>query len=152
MEIRYAQDKDYPFILFMATSFIEESGYPFPISTTKMRDVINSFIQAHGHGKACIVMVDSHDHPVGMVAGAVTDLYYTDERVAQEIVWYVDIDYRGIRESIELLKAFEAWAKWQKCKYVQVSNLQEVNGDKVEKFYNKFGYSKKESAFLKEFN
>lgn len=146
--IRKATPDDLDSLEKLAIQFIKESEYQFSYSRKKSREFIWSFLV--DKDKVVYVITDLFDTPVGMVAGMLVTPYFSDDLFAQEIVWYIEPDHRGGSNSIRLLKLYEEWAKTNKAKYVQVSNIETLKGSSVSELYKRLGYEKTESAFLKE--
>lgn len=148
--VRLAEYRDLRKIADLAIAFLRDSEYSFEINPDKFLKTIEDFIKAEGNEKICLVLVDVEDKPVGMLAAMVGSPMFSDTRIAQEIVWYIREDFRGPRESLTLIDIYERWAKSINCNFVQLSNLEILQGPKVEKLYLRKGYEKRESAFLKE--
>lgn len=148
--IRLADIKDVNKVLFITLSFIEESGYKFSINPRKLRELARAFIE--DSDKLVLLLVDDKDNIKGILAGNLVSPFYTDDVIAQEMMWYVDKDRRGSMESMRLPLMFIKWASQNKAKGVQFSNLEVLKGDKVSEVYERLGLKKMESAFYKDLN
>ena len=72
---------------------------------------------------------------------------YSKDRVALEILWWVEPDARKTGLGKELLEAFEYWAKnIAQCSIIAVSSLDD---ESLDKFYNKKGYKLTEKTYMK---
>lgn len=133
----------------MARKFYKESPYQgIPINEKKFRNVIEHIMG----NDLCLVLllVTDRDEPVGMIAGHINEMIFSTDRMASEVVWWVDPEYRGTRHSIKLLDGFEYWAYKSGCSFVQMSALG-GSDDTVGKLYRKRKYINTEQAYVKEF-
>jgi GNAT superfamily N-acetyltransferase len=144
--IRLAEPQDISQLFLLSLGFIEESGYGLTPNPEKIVKLIRSFM--NDADKILLVIEDKEI--VGMLGASVTESYFSNDRIAQELVWFVDPKYRGHRDSIKLIDAYERWAKMSKCSVIQLSTILDLVEGKVEKFYNRRGYKRVESAFIKE--
>lgn len=134
----------------MARKFYHESPYRgLPINEKKLKDVTDHVMSSD----LCLVLllVSPEDQPVGMIAGHVNEMIFSTDKMASEIMWWVDPEYRGSRHSIRLLDGFEYWAYKSGCKFVQMSALGNDTGDRLSKLYKKRKYINTEQAYIKEF-
>lgn len=80
-----------------------------------------------------VLMARTFEHPFG--AG----------KWAKESVWYVTPDARG-RSAIQMLDAYEAWAREQGCSTIGMASLE---SNDVSRLYARRGYVPVETHFLK---
>lgn len=87
------------------------------------------------------------DKPVGIIAGTSCKSLFSFEKVATEIIWWVEEDYRNTRAGLELFNALEYWA----FNVINSSMLSMVylENNNLEKLYEKKGYVRTESSFVK---
>ena len=71
-------------------------------------------------------------------------------RIAHELLWWIRPEARGSKLGIQLLQAFEHWAKTIGCTHVQMSMVNNTHLDRVAKLYTRTGYALAEQVFLKE--
>jgi GNAT superfamily N-acetyltransferase len=67
---------------------------------------------------------------------------------ATELAWFVSKDYRGKPASLRLIKAFEKWAKESGANQIGMGDIQGISS--LEKLYNRLGYERAETVYLKE--
>jgi len=114
------------------------AGFAFPFSAPHADALFRHHV-AHGLVLVCgrpaqgVLMAATFEHPFG--AG----------RWAKETVWYVAPEARG-RSAIQMLDAYEAWAREQGCTTVGMASL--ASND-VSRLYERRGYTPAETHFVK---
>jgi GNAT superfamily N-acetyltransferase len=101
---------------------------------------------------AMLVMTDETGDINKMVGGLGCvkgeDLHFP-RTLAIETFWYVAPEYRG--QGMDLIKAFEQWAKNNNCDGCALIHLADSMEDILPKIYKRRGYSLVEQHFVKEF-
>lgn len=74
-----------------------------------------------------------------------------NELIVNEHFWFVDNNYRGIA-SVRMLKAAEEWGRKRGCSHLMVnaSNLASDIYSRICSLYERLGFDKFESSYLKE--
>ena len=136
----------------MCLEFLEESPYrAFPRDLHKIEALIGSFLKGD-LDRTCIVAFFK-DRPIGMIAGVLTESIFSEDKVASEMVWWIDPNHRRkSRAAFELLSAFEHWAKLKKASFVQMQCLVGLSEETVGHIYQRLGYNSTEIAYIKELN
>lgn len=83
-----------------------------------------------------------------MLVGYATETPFSNDKIASELAWYIEPSYRGHRKAVELVYAYEAWARTVGCKHVSMSLLSTLTD--ASKFYVRMGYTQTEISYLKE--
>lgn len=134
----------------MLEKFSQASPYKeITLDVQKMESIIEKILGGD-KSEALILLYIVNERPVGLLVGMKTEMNLNYDKIAHELIWWVEPQYRGGRAGIELFKAFEFWAKKVGCKLVQMSLVETEDAPKVQKIYSKFGYKPTERAFLKE--
>ena len=114
------------------------AGFTFPFSAPHADALFRQHLERGivlvcGQPARGVLMAATFDHPFG--AG----------RWAKETVWYIAPEARG-RSAIQMLDAYEAWAREQGCSMVGMASLatNDVSG-----LYARRGYAPAETHFLK---
>lgn len=139
MNTRIATEADIDQIVRMAGRFAENSPYASFIDEASLYSLARDFF--HGPGRVILLYEDK-----GLIAGAATPFLFGPGKIAVEIAWWVEPEYRhqGIGE--ELLEGFEYWAKnVAQCNMVSMVSLDEEVG----KFYESKGYRLQERSYWK---
>lgn len=131
----------------MCYEFFMESPYnSLYYSSDKTKDTINNLISENK--KEAIILLSEH----GCLGAKVATLPFSDVRIATELMWWMHPDYRGKREALELLDAYEYWAdNVAVTDGVQMVCLSTLNPDKLDRLYRRKGYKHTESAYLRIF-
>jgi RimJ/RimL family protein N-acetyltransferase len=87
------------------------------------------------------VVAESDGKTVGMLMGYITDYYFGNDRIACDILWYIDPDYRGSRAAIKLLRAFQHWAKEQGASEVCIGVSTAVEFERTGLLLQRLGYT-----------
>ena len=144
--IRLATKEDTPHILSLCLNFFNASS--FSSASEFNEDHVTNFISGVLDKPLTegVVLLAYREKPIGILASLKTQLMFSGEDVSCELVWWVEPEYRRSRDGLELLSAYEYWAKHvAKVSKIQVSNLT----PEVEKIYRKRGYVPQETAWIK---
>ena len=150
LDIKIATNEDKEAIYNMSMKFLEASGYDWRLNSNKVNAVIDDIVGAKGYSKICLLLT-WEEKPIGMLAAISDRPLFSDQLIAEELVWWVEPEYRG-KSSLSLLEAYEQWAQMMGCTGVRMACLEDLNGNAVGRIYERNGYKKKESAYYKEFN
>ena len=139
--MKIATVDDFDAVNKMALNFLEASPYKDlgdkEVTSKLVLDIISS-----SPNERIIIFEDG----VGFIAGAVTPFLLGTHKMATEIAWWVEPDHRGNGKGLELLDAFEYWAKnITGAKIISMSSIDKI----VEKYYRKHGYKLYERAYMK---
>jgi GNAT superfamily N-acetyltransferase len=69
--------------------------------------------------------------------------------VAQELFWWVDEKSRKSGVGIEILKQAEDLAKEYGATVMMMLSINELDGDRVNKLYERLGYKQREQSFMR---
>jgi len=149
--LRLATLDDYiDFDRFAYSFYLSSPFYPtIPYNADKTRSVLDLAVSSQYRDAVVLLYID-HELPVGMIVGLASSTPFSDDKIASELAWWVDPEYRGTRGSIELVYAYEEWARRVGCKHVTMALLPSLTNPKVEAYYERLGYHKTEISYLKE--
>lgn len=142
MIVREALPADIPRIVGLSTRFIYESNYCHHIVPDKdmIAGLAERLIKAPN---GMILVADDGADIFGLIGVIATVHPLSGEDVVSELIWYVDPEKRGI--GLRLLKAVEAWAREN-----EIMKLIMIAPDaRVEKFYERAGFSRLETQYIK---
>ncbi len=142
-QVRFATADDMSVLLRMGKSFFDKSGYA-SISNYNIEAVEDLFLK----------LIDSDgvvtDGESGMLAFVQFPLFFDPEStVVQELFWWVDEDKRGNGVAKNMLSFVEEEAKQRQAKAVIMLNINDLDGDAVANLYQRLGYKKAESMFMR---
>lgn len=152
INLKLAEEGDFEDLKKMSLSFLDESPYrDFKRDNSKIDTLVNSFLVTDKE-KVCIIAIYK-DKPIGMIAGVLSESLFSQDQVASELVWWIDPkNRRKSKAALELLGAFEHWAKISGAVFIQMQCLPGLNGDTVGRIYERLGYKLTEIAYVKELN
>jgi len=131
--------------LNLSEEFNKLYGVSNKFNRAKLRSILEaSFLYQNSY--YCLVM-KYEAKVVGLLVGVCFEGPYFDDRVASELGWYIQEEYRG-RLSITMLRDFESWAKNEaKADYVAMTYTEEMSN--LDKLYLKLGYMPAEHTYKK---
>ena len=140
--MKIATQEDIEELVAMAMKFIMSTAYAPYASEEQMRNIITNVVT--GDQREKIALLKSGE---GMLIGITTPALFGPHMLASELAWYVDPEKRGNKVGVELVEAFEYWAKnVAGCSLISLTAID----DKVGKFYEKRGYKLYEQAYMLE--
>lgn len=142
MEIRRAQRKDIPRLIFLGEEFAElsKSIHGFKVSREKIIEFTNDVIDSDIH--VGLVLIEN-DEIQGFIIGVIRQIYFSKDVALQEMAWYVRHGVKGLG----LLFEFEKIAKQIGCYKIVVGNKPQYFD--LERFYLRRGYSLLEQHYVK---
>lgn len=144
-EIRTATPDDVFDILILAKEFSKEAPQSHKWDKEKTEQFILSALQ---NTNMTIFVIDVDGEIEGALVGLLSELYMSYTVQATELAWFVSKDYRGKPASLKLIKAFEKWAKESGANQVGMGDIEGISS--LEKLYNRLGYERAETVYLKE--
>src|ERR1035437_4391688 len=78
----------------------------------------------------------------GFFVGKIGAYYFSDECAAHDVAFYVDAEYRNGKSGIELIFAYEEWAKKQGVKSIYLSQSSGVQIDRGDRLFDGLGYTR----------
>lgn len=137
--IRRATEADVPRIVEMAAHFFALSEYREMMTGSPAH--IAAFTQRLLEREDATIFVAETDRVIGMLAIYVFEHPFSGERVASELVWWVEPETRGA--GVRLLTTAKKWAKEQGATVLQMI----APNDHVGKFYRTAGYRPVETVY-----
>jgi GNAT superfamily N-acetyltransferase len=97
-----------------------------------------------------ILLARKDNQNVGLIGGVCTTPPISSDRVAFEMAWWMEPEYRNSRLSLKLLDAYEYWSKHvAKADSIQVCSVVSDHWDTLDKFYKKKGFSHIERSYVR---
>lgn len=146
MIVRPATVVDFPAIAAVGQHFYETTAYrDIPYSPESMMRWLPIMRQHR-----LLYVAEDQERIIGGVGGISAPLYFNDQhRVAQEMFWWVEPEYRKTRAAILLLRAIEKAAADIGCSWWTMILLEGDNAERIERFYRRDGYRPSERVFTK---
>lgn len=141
--IRRASRADVPDMVRMAGEFIAASGTGLPF----VPEYVEGSIRRHMVTSGALALVLDDDGPRGMLCAIVSRSPLAPVTVAEELVWWIDPEYRG-RSALAMLAAYEKWAVGMGCDRAAMVALAET---KTASLYSRRGFRPAEMRHVKVF-
>lgn len=142
--LRLAELADYPAIKRMAVAFFEASPYkPLGVSEKRIDDLIFTFLTAKKTEK--LLLLWDNNGPVGVLAAAAETNLFNYEKMAGELLWWIDPEHRGLKAASQMLDAYEYWSTKIGCQFCSMVDLL----GNLDLLYTRKGYERRETSYIK---
>lgn len=149
MTIRRAVLADVPRLAEMAARFVRGSSYGEVVTPCETTMAQNFGAIVSAPSSICFV-AETGAGVMGAIIGIVTPHLMTGKNVAVEVGWWVEPEARG-STGLALLSAYEA-AVSQSDATLSVMTCPPDGSERVGKIYERAGYTKFESTYMKALN
>ena len=143
--IREATEDDIFDILILAKEFSKEAPSTHTWNKNKTEAFLNSTLL---NDNMVLFVLEVDKEIVGSLLGFVIEVYMSHKVQATELAWFIAKEYRGKPSSIKLVKAFEKWAIDKGANQIGMGDIEGISN--LEHLYNRMGYTKAESVYIKE--
>ena len=134
-----AGSDDFDLVFQLGLLMHAESSYSkLKFSKNKLLDIFEMYLQ--DDNKVVFIAVDG-DKPLGLYAGYISEYYFSEELVANDIAWFVVREKRGTRIGLRLLDCFEHWAKERGSSEIRIGYSTDINPAAFDSLMKKRGYS-----------
>lgn len=145
MRVRLATDRDLPAIVELGRRFHAFSGDTVAYDPNSADATARGLMQM-----GFILLADAGEGAAGMIGVAVVPLFFNyAEKLAQELMWWVDEDGRSAGTALALLRAAESEARARGACRLQMIALAN-SPPHVTRLYERLGYQHRETAFSKD--
>ena len=122
-------------------------GRLFRLALERLRAVVELLVTRED----ALLLVDERDGDlVGMIAVSITDSLFSEDRVAEEIAWFVDPAWRSTTIGPRLFLQKERWLADKGLSWATMFAPAEVEGTAdLARFYTNNGYQVLETRFIK---
>lgn len=119
----------------------------YPMQETKVRETVEQILS---EPKANCILLAEHDSAglVGMLAGCVTSLFFTDVLIAQDRWFYVAKEHRGSPAALKLLVAFRRWAENRQARELNINMSVDIDQAKFNQFMTHMDFKSCGSNFV----
>lgn len=140
--IRLATTDDVPALVTLGVRFLHETPYHMhlAVSPTHLEEVARALLASTD---AVIFVAERHGEVVGCLALHVFLHPMSGERTANELVWWVNPEARGV--GVLLLRRGEEWAKAMQATRMQM--VAPTAAPEVARFYTHAGFAPVETMF-----
>ncbi|MEY4427090.1 MAG: hypothetical protein RL535_1388 [Pseudomonadota bacterium] len=148
MKIKLATLEDMQAILELGLAMHKESRFAvYPMSSDKIQQTILDIVS---EPKANCILLAEHDSAglVGMLAGCVTSLFFTDVLIAQDRWFYVAKEHRGSPAALKLLVTFRRWAENRQARELNINMSVDIDQVRFNQFMTHMDFKSCGSNFV----
>tara|TARA_R110000796_G_scaffold79960_1_gene177187 strand:+ start:3803 stop:4261 length:459 start_codon:yes stop_codon:yes gene_type:complete len=146
INIRKAVEDDLLDCLMLFKQFHKESKLPYSWDAKKTQAL---FLQTLPMEEIETFVAEIDGDVVGFIVCQVMEPLFSSDKVSTDIAWFVNKDHRNTSAGFRLMKAYEEWAVDHGIKFIGMAYLERVSD--LSKYYEKKGYVKAETHYMKEF-
>jgi GNAT superfamily N-acetyltransferase len=138
MLIRAVESGDVEAVVEMGARMHAESAYSFlPYDRAKVRRMAESYVT--DAEAQCGLVAEEAGRVVAMFGGYLTDYFFCDERVACDVVLFVEPQRRGSSAAARLVRAFREWARSRGAREICLGVSTDVDAERTGVFYERMG-------------
>lgn len=131
-----AQEADFVEMGFLAHA---ESTFRSKVSYSEEKLLSVARTYATDPEKFLCIAVDA-GKCVGVFAGHLGELYFSYDKLARDVLWYVREEYRKVGVGLVLIDKFEDWARSREVRVVYLSQDSGIHMDKFTRMMERRGY------------
>jgi GNAT superfamily N-acetyltransferase len=148
MTVRVGTAEDFVACIPMAERFWRVAGYQIPFDADSTLDYFEMGLNA-----GLFSVAEKNGQVIGFVIGiSAPCMVNRNYRVAAELAWWMEPEYRNTPDSVKLVKHIEQLAKDAGVALWSMMCLESQEPDKVENMYMRMGYKRAERTFTKGLN
>lgn len=145
--IRTATIDDIPQIVELGVRLHAESSYShISFDKEKVAGLMKMLIEKIG----VVFVADRDGEIMGGIAGAVTEEWFSREKLAFDYSFFIAPEHRGGMTAIRLMAAFEEWGKSLGAKRISMGITTGIHVDATAKMYQSLGFAYAGPLFSKE--
>ena len=141
--IRLTRESDLQSILELVHEFHEESLKEYElVCNNKIADALMPKLVDTS------MVMTYNEEIVGVIAGFVTNHIVDNEKLFQEVIWYVTKEHR--HHGVDLLEEMESHCKLIGIKHIVMVNMGNLRDKVFKRFYESQGYKLLETQYIKK--
>lgn len=146
MKLRMATVDDLPAIVVLGRVMHQESSFaPMDYDVDRVKETISDLMNK---SQFVVVAEDTNGEVIGGMAGMVTQSWFGNDMVANDLALFIHPDHRGGLMVVRLVKAFVHWAKLAGAKQIRPGV---VSGNRTaEALYDRLGFTRCGATFCME--
>lgn len=146
MKLRMATVDDLPAIVVLGRVMHEESSFaPMDYDVDRVKETISDLMNK---SQFVVVAEDTNGEVIGGMAGMVTQSWFGNDMVANDLAVFIHPDHRGGMLMVKLIKTFVHWAKLAGAKQIRPGV---VSGSRTaEALYDRLGFARCGATFCME--
>lgn len=150
--LRIAKEHDLPIVAGLARKFFKNTQYGYlNMDDEALENLVREFVTGDNRERVCLLW-ESNGKVTGCLAGQLVSVAFLNRKAAVECMWWVEPEQRGTSAGVDLLEAFEFWAKLQGADFMQMMCMPDRIGKALDRFYKRRDYTLTELTYTKEIN
>lgn len=146
MKLRLATIEDTPAICVLGRIMHNESSYrTMDYSVDRVKETICDLMDK---SQFVVVVEDTNKEIIGGMAGMVTQSWFGEDLVANDLALFIHPDHRGGMVAVKLIKAFVHWAKLAGAKQIRPGVV--TGNSTAEALYQRLGFTRTGATFCME--
>jgi GNAT superfamily N-acetyltransferase len=139
--IRFATPADIPALIEMGrTAHAESIQAHFSFKPERLVQQLRACIDPP-NPRYCLFVAEREGQLVGAIWGFVDQHYFSDARVATELMFYVRADYRGSPIAVRLITAYRRWAENRGVQEIMICMTTGHDIEKFDRFLKRAGFT-----------
>lgn len=147
--LKLLEEKDLPRVLELGRHFLAASPYSDLRFSEEATEAYLRSCLVNPEERICILSMDGEGNAVGALLAHVSTVPFSTDKVATELAWWVEPEYRNSRRGLELKQAYEFWARKMGATKISMALIKTEHGPLLHKLYTKNGYYEAETAYVK---
>ena len=150
--LRKPEEKDLPLVIDVSREFHEASWFSYTqFSYSRIADLFFACVET-GPDKFGEVAVNEADQCVGFFTGGAQEHYWSNTRMAVDLAFYIQPEYRTFRLAKDMIESFENWAQHiAGCQSIMLGVTAGLQPEKTARLYAKLGYGDRYYGLRKSF-
>ena len=146
MKLRIATIEDLPAICVLGRVMHDESTFaPMDYDVNRVKETISDLMDK---SQFVVVAEDTNGEVIGGMAGMVTQSWFGNDMVANDLALFVTRDERGGMAAVKLIKTFVHWAKLAGAKQIRPGVT--TGHERAEKLFERLGFARCGASFVME--
>lgn len=141
MSICFATYNDIPTLIEIGRVYHQESRFKrFRYNPEKLAGNLKGLIDSKSGSHCFFIADDAEGKPFAALMGCIESYFFSDEPVAQSILFWVHPEHRGGSAAVKLVHAFRKWAQNRNAFEVAIGVNSAVSVDRADQFFRKLGF------------
>lgn len=146
MILRLATHDDLPAIAALGRVMHEESSYaPMDYNVDRVKETISDLMNK---SQFVVVAEDTNGDVIGGMAGMVTQSWFGEDMVANDLALFIHPNHRGGMLVVRLVKHFATWARLAGAKQIRPGVT--TGSSAAEALYQRLGFARVGAVFCME--
>ena len=147
MIVREIDSTELPLTVPLAKRFHDQAGFDSEFSENRFATTLMTALEA---GMLGAFGMFHEEQLVGVLLGIIGPQFLVEANLAQELMWWVDPEYRKTLDSVRLVLLFEQWAENNGAQAIVMARFTEADDNRLDNFYRRRGFREIETHYLKK--